>query len=237
MHPALKKFIEEGERELEGLEEPERTIRAQQLQSEVLRRFQPEMFTGAEAIDGNFIDEPITDKDVEDKIIQEHFYHEDNKSASDMAEEGCYGDDGEGSEPRLRGMMKAPTTRDWGQTFRGAPDPRTSFLKGVVDAPVGFVTAEAIPDAVDLGGVYEDRVAERMGGVSQRNDLFTRSARSKFRGGTGRAPTTCNYRKTCEFCEVVFLGTKNAKYCGPCRAPQMAAVRKRLREEQVTSSE
>src|SRR5713226_7552597 len=110
MHPALKRFIDDGERELEGLEEPERTIRAQQLQDEVMRRFQPEL-TGEEELNGNPIAEPITDKDVEDAIIQDHYYREDSKTASDMAGEGCYPGDGEGSEPRLRGMMKAPSVK------------------------------------------------------------------------------------------------------------------------------
>ena len=74
MHPALRRFIEAGERELAELEEPERTIHAAKLQNEMLRRFRPEMFTGEEEFDGMTIaDEPITQQDVEDRGTTQRF--------------------------------------------------------------------------------------------------------------------------------------------------------------------
>jgi hypothetical protein len=125
-------------------------------------------------------------------------------------------------------MMKGPREKEFGQVFRGAPDPRTPFLRSVIDMPVA-------PDAVDLGGVYEERVAERMGGISRQNGLFTRTSWRKWRTGVSdRAPVVRNHFHTCEFCEEKFLGTKNAKYCDRCKAPQFAAVRQRLREEKAT---
>jgi hypothetical protein len=100
MHPALKRLIERGERELEGLEEPERTIRAAALQNEMLRKFRPELFTGEEEFDGNLLaDGPIPDKDVEDRIIENHYDREEQRTADEMAEDGCYRDDDGDSEP------------------------------------------------------------------------------------------------------------------------------------------
>ena len=234
MHSALNTFIERGEKELEGLEEPQRTIRAAALHNEMLLKFElltgeEELLTGEEEFDGNLLaDGPITDKDVEDRIIEDHDNREEQRTANEMAEEGCYREDDGDSEPRIRGMMKGPTDKEFGQVFSGVPDPRIPFLRGVVDAPVA-------PDIVDLGGIYEERVTEKMGGISVRHDLFTRTARRNWRTGvSNRAPVVRNYQKTCEFCEEKFLGTKNAKYCNRCKAPQFAAVRQRLREEKVT---
>jgi len=109
MHPSLKRFIENGERELEGLEEPERSIKAAKLHNDLLRRFKPEMFEGDEEFDGNLIeDEPITAKDVEENIIQGHYDSEENKNASDFAEEGCYSYDDSEREPRLPKLQHNP---------------------------------------------------------------------------------------------------------------------------------
>jgi hypothetical protein len=64
-----------------------------------------------------------------------------------------------------------------------------------------------------------------VGDVEQINPASTHK---KTKSGR-RSPVTRNYRKTCEFCEEKFLGVKHAKYCDRCKAPQFAAICKRLR--------
>lgn len=59
---AVLHFIEAGEKELELLDEPKRTIRAAQLHQEMLRLFQPQL-TGDEML-GNYSvrERPLNDK-------------------------------------------------------------------------------------------------------------------------------------------------------------------------------
>lgn len=131
---ALKRFVEDCERELAEVEDPaERIILASRFHNEMLRRF-PAVVNEVE-IDGELVGStPLTQQDVEDKIMHEHYDREDKRDASDFAKEGCYlNDDGDG-EPRLRGM-KVPSNRAWPQIFKGMTDDVTSAGR---DKPQNF---------------------------------------------------------------------------------------------------
>ena len=110
MGTALQRFIEAGEHRLAELEEPERTIVAARLHNEILRRFPNGIDANPELeFDGNYLfDGPLSDKDVEDKIIQDHHDREDNSTAEDMAEDGCYSDSEGEREPRLPKLKRNP---------------------------------------------------------------------------------------------------------------------------------
>jgi hypothetical protein len=85
----LQQFIQQGEAELESLEEPERTLRAQSLFAEMQRRFPST--NGAEIAD---FTEPPSDVDVEDVVFQDSLDREERESTYTDYEEG----DGEGRD-------------------------------------------------------------------------------------------------------------------------------------------
>ena len=233
MHPALRRFIEQGERELDELDEPERTIHAAKLHNEMLRRFKPEMFTGDEEFDGKHIDdEPITQKDVEDTIIEDYW-----DKTEDVAEDECY-NDGEGDGDSERGprlpkmkpnpLIKHATTgevKSWDGRLREEQIP-TRLNSGIIErAPDAELLPNmvAAPEQTDLVGMgeiffadkdydgcseyksqrpYHDRVSRLMFNVQTR-------AQSRRKRGT-----EC----VCQHCGEEFHARKGTKYCSAnCR--------------------
>jgi hypothetical protein len=248
MSTALKRFIEAGERRLAELEEPERTIVAAKLHNEILRRFPDGIDANPDLeFDGNYLfGKPLSDKDVEDKIIEELDYRQDNKSASDMAEDGCY-DDAWEEESDRGGYRFRPIPID--QELKRAAS--TMLLAGGTEAEAGTQIIEEAPDqasmgalvadptihdapdAVSLGQIYEQEMGEKMGFAQCKRPYFTRVAKLIFRAGQAWKRVG-NIKKTCEFCGREFLGTKNARYCNMCRSPQMCAIRRRTKVEDLT---
>lgn len=214
----LKQLIEDGERRLAEVEDPaEREELRAKMFNNLCRRFP--QFQGLLVIDGEVL-EPVSKKDVEDKIIQDHYDKLDDKDASDFAEEGCYRDDEDDSEPRLRGMMRGPNEKDFGQTFIGAPAAQV-MPYGIVD----FSAPTAVPDAVGQGQVWEDNIRD-----DSTPDEYTGGAhRIKGFGSGGRAfrvNPKAIHPKTCEMCNVEFKGTEGARYCNECRSPKYCKMRR-----------
>jgi hypothetical protein len=227
----LQDFIEAGERELAELEEPARTIRAAALHNEMLRRFQPQ---GDEEFDGNLLDDPISDKDVEEKIIEDHFDLAEDKPASHMAEDGCYeGDEGPG-DPRLPKFKPNPLIahakveeiRSWDGRLKKEENIPTRLNNGIIKhAPElerGMVADPLIHDPVERVGMgeiyfeergyndykptrpYHDRVARLMGRISEK--AYERQL--KARSGWG------DEEPKCERCGDPIIGKrKDTKYC------------------------
>jgi|ERR1700679_217655 hypothetical protein len=217
MHPALKKFIENGERELEGLEEPERSLRAAKLHNELLRRFRPETFEGDELFDGNALgDGPLTLKDVEDRIIQDHWDKGDNYSDDD-------------SEPRLPKLETNPLIdhatageiRSWDGRLQEEKIP-TRLNSGVIErAPEldsGMAADPSIHDPRELVSEGEIFWAEK----GHADYQPTRPYHDRVAGVMFRAQrpwrNTAPTASVCLHCGGEVSGRKGTKYCSPnCR--------------------
>jgi hypothetical protein len=251
MSTALKRFIEAGELRLEALEEPERTIVAAKLHNEILRRFPGGIDENPELeFDGNYLFEgPISDKDVEDKMIQDHDDRLDNASASDMAKDGCYDESGEEEsdrggfrfrpipiDQRLKSQAstvlraEGTTPAEAGpQTFNDAPD--VGNMGHIVSDPA----IHQAKDAVSAGQIYSEEMDERMGYArTGRKSYHDRTSLLIFRAGQAWKKAALWTKKTCEFCQREFeAATANVRYCDMCRSPQMCAIRKRTKIEDV----
>jgi hypothetical protein len=230
MHPALKTLIETGERELEGLEEPERSLRAAKLHNDLLRKFRPELFEGDEVFDGNLLDDgPLTAKDVEEHIIQDHWDKEDNKTSSEMAEDGCYSDDEGEREPHLPLLRPNPLInhatqgeiRTWDGRLHEEKIP-TRLNSGVIErAPElerGMAADPAIHDAKELVSEGDIYWAEK----GHADYKPTRPYHDRVAGVMFRAQRP--WRKAsptgnmCLHCGEEFSGRKGTKYCSAnCR--------------------
>jgi hypothetical protein len=238
MKTLMKQSVEEVERlleELEELEDPAERIAARaKLFNDLLARF-PDL-KGALEIDGELL-EPVSKKDVEDAQEQDHYDREDDRDASDMVSsdndgnmDGCYGgdkgDDG-GDSPRIRGMMAGPKEKGWGQTFKGVTDDVTG--SGLLAHDIEAGTLRTGTDSVDLGGIWEEYIADEMGGGHRQRSLHTR-----YGGGIadGRAIAKKTFRRTCLLCKEGYNGTENAQYCDECKSPKYAHMRQQCRAEQ-----
>jgi hypothetical protein len=223
VHPTLRKLIEDGQKQIDALEDvTERKALAAKLHADLCSRFLPG--------DVEFDDESLHEEGSVEQEWQDHLDHEDAKDASDFATEGCYGDDDGGNEPRIRGLMKPPTGAQDSEIIQGAPD-LTADRLATHDAVSGNLRTGT--DSVSQGEIWSDEMSEKAGGISKQSGLFTRMSRGKGRWrigrGQGQSPFK-NHLKTCELCQRRFEGSKNARFCNVCKAPQFAAMRKRLRE-------
>lgn len=244
MHPlAFLQFVEEGNRRLAAIEDPvKRDKLARSLLRELVHRF-PSLAPVLEDLSCEGV-EDLSYRDVEDQAIQSKWDREESRDASDFVTDGCYSGDCEGDRVSIPGMMKTPTAKDFGQIFRYAPDVRTPFLRGIVDAPVapdavdlGEIREDDLlptskPDSVDLGEIWTEQTAEKMGGQAYVwGQLFTREARRKWRVGRGRGDNVVRTTlKACVLCDEKFSGSANASFCERCRAPKYREMRKQLKE-------
>jgi hypothetical protein len=220
----LKQLVDEGERLLEEIEDPAERIAARAKLLNALLAKYPHL-EGVLEIDGASL-EPVSKKDVEDAQAQAHYDREDERDASDMAEEGCYtNDDGDG-EARIRGMMAGPKEKGWGQTFKGVTD--DVMGSGLLTHDLEAGTLRTGTDSVDLGGIWEDQTAEEMGGGHHQRSLHTR-----YGGGIadGRAIAKKTFERGCLLCKKCFNGTENAQYCDECKSPKYAQMRQQCRAE------
>lgn len=201
-------MLDAGERELDMCDGTPGEIEA--LQASLLKKIVAKFPQFAPFIKNAFDD--VTQKSVENRQIDDHADREE-RSAKDMAEEGCYrDDDGDGAEPRIRGMMKGPTATVPLDIRSGEPVEDLQDLN-IVDRYVEG------PDAVSLGQIADEGYAER--GV----DCVVRVKRSILgqtwsSKGVYRVDPKAIHDRLCEMCAEAFKGTVNARLCRICRSPK-----------------
>jgi hypothetical protein len=219
MHPALKRFIENGERELASLPEPERTAAAERLHAEMLRKFMPDdplatMMPLGDVAERTFEDvledEDEAKQDAELRILEKF---DDNTEVEVW--------DGD-REPRTRSqktkVAKATNVeiRSWDGRVREKlnTDERPSIIiERAPDLEPGLAATPEPIEHVDLGDYFEEHHADyqptrpyhdRVAGVMFRAQRPWRST----------APTA----NVCLHCGGDFSGRKGSKYCSPsCR--------------------
>jgi hypothetical protein len=196
---ALIRFIEAGERELDGLEEPARTIRARALFAEAQHRFQP-----TTPIEIGEFTTPPSEKDVEEAREQKEIDTLEEKEIADG--EYTHGDDA--GEPRFKSHLKVKSVDnhpvEWDhQVITHVPDVKV----------MGRVAVK--PDAVDLVSEGEIRTDER-GHAEYKPTLpyHQRVSKWMFDLQWKKRP---KQKLTCQRCEYFFEGRKGQKYCADCR--------------------
>jgi hypothetical protein len=223
-HKSLQQFILDGEAELEHLEEPVRTIRAQSLFAELQRRFQPD-----NPIEIGDYTHPPSDKDVEDVVLQ----NQQDKLEEKEIEDGSYthGDEGSG-EPRFISHLRVKSVdngQPFKQVFHRGPDVQVIRHIAVKPDPVELVSEGEI--RVEERGQldykptrpYHDRVSSWM--FSLQYPAESRRARAK-------------QQLICQRCEMEFEGRKGQKYCFDCgknTKPQKVEEQHRLGECDCTN--
>jgi hypothetical protein len=170
----------------------------------MLHKFRPEMFDA----------EHVTDKDVEDRMIEDHYDTMNGKTAADMVHDGCYKDGDEDREPRLQGMMRVINQREDGVVIHRAPALEV----------VGGLAAHPDPiDLVDEGEIYlsEKGQADYQSKRPYHDRVSGWMFKVKYKARSRKASPTGT---VCQHCGEEFHARKGTKYCS-------ANCRKRAHED------
>jgi hypothetical protein len=218
MHPALKRFLANGERELAKLDEPERSAAAARLHAEMLRKFMP--------------DEPVeplrsgdlaasTSPDLSLRIDDAEWEKQDAKfdlleKFDDTQEPEAWDGERESRTRMQKTNVAKPTTADlssWDGRLRDSKMPaehmpQTAYAAGLECA--GNFSAVPDPvDAVSLGDYFEDSHAD----YRPTRPYHDRVAGVIFRAQRPWRQPTNPTGAICQQCGERFEGRKGQKYC------------------------